>query len=1029
MSLTRLLVRNRHTVWALTIAAAVFGVAAYRSLPMQLFPDTAPPLVNVVTSWPGVSAVDVAESLSRPLEEEISTLEGIVEVRSTSQDNLSLVTAEFHYDVDVDVAAVDVQNAIARIRGELPAGTGEPQVLKFSTSDRPIVTFGVTGEDLDEVRREAEDVYSLRLMRVPGVAGVDVFGGARPAVIVALDRTALDAHRLGLAQVVATLEAHNVAVPAGRVRSERRETMLRLDERARDIDALRAIPIPTSDGSRVLLGDLGHVELSSVDDDARFAIDGTRAIAMQVFKATDANTVETVARTREVVQELRDAHPELEILEGEESASFTETSISSLLDNVWQALALAAAIVFLFLGRARRSLVAIISMPLAYGLTFALMALADVELNMVTLSAIILAVGMVVDASVVVLENVNRRTDEEGLDPESAAIEGTDEVRLAVLAGAGTTVVVLVPLLFLEGFVGATFGPLALTLLFAFSSSVVVALVLVPVLTLYTGGYGRLDRLGERVAGPFLKVMDVVRAAYVWLLEKALRFRVVTVLASVVLLVASVAGMRTRGMEVLPQMDTGSFFVSLETPSGSSLEHTAGVVGEIERQLGLEPDVTRIQSQVGFEAGMRSFGSTGAQGPTQGFISVTLTDRTEREETIWDIEERVRASIAEIPGIRTATVREQGNTAKSTTAAPIVVRVSGPDALVLDRLGDEALARIARVGSIVEPTRSWRIDQRRTRVRVDPLRASRLGLSPRAVATAMFAGSEGVPAGEYHDGLGAPLPVRVRYGRAEIPAPEQLLDYPVPSRQLTDAVPLRAVADLEDTIDQAVVTREHLSPTLDVTAFVRGRPLSFVLADVQASLAELVVPRGYEVSVSGEKDDLDDAKGELGSALGVAVIAVYLLLVAQFRSFVHPLTVLLSVPLSVAGVAGALALAGKPISMPVMVGLVLLVGIVVNNAIILVDFIRQRRDAGMPRREAVVESVRTRFRPIMMTSLSTIVGMIPLAAEWALGAERFSPLAIAVIGGMSTATFLTMVVIPVIYDLFDDLARLVRRER
>jgi multidrug efflux pump subunit AcrB len=227
-------------------------------------------------------------------------------------------------------------------------------------------------------------------------------------------------------------------------------------------------------------------------------------------------------------------------------------------------------------------------------------------------------------------------------------------------------------------------------------------------------------------------------------------------------------------------------------------------------------------------------------------------------------------------------------------------------------------------------------------------------------------------------------------------------------------VPLRAVAELEDTLEQAVVTREHLSPTLDVSGFVRGRALSFVLADVEAALEELVVPRGYEVSVSGEKDDLDDAKGELAAAFAIAVVAVYLLLVAQFRSFAHPLTVLLSVPLSISGVALALALAGKPISMPVMVGLVLLVGIVVNNAIILVDFVRQRRDAGMPRRLALTESVRTRFRPIMMTSLSTIVGMIPLASEWALGAERFSPLAIAVIGGMSTATLLTMVVIPVI---------------
>lgn len=1030
MSLARKTVENPHLVWALALTAAIFGAVSYLRLPMQLFPDTAPPLVNVVTAWPGASAEDVAEDLGRELEEEFASLEGVVRVESSSRDNLSVVTAEFRYDRPVELAAVDVQNAIARIRGRLPADIEEPQVLRFSTSDRPVITLGVRPKHaaaggLVTARRLAEDVIAPRFQRVPGVAAVDVFGGEVRSVLVEVDPRKLEAYRLPLGRVIAALRAHNVARPAGDIRTGDRRTMFRLEARADDVEALGRVPVVAPDGSRLRLRDVARLREGALEDDARFAIDGRRAIALQVFKTTEANTVEVVRAVEAAAAAIEASYPFLEIEVGEESATFTERSIDNLLANVWQALLLAGAVIFLFIGRWGASLVAFVSMPLSYGMTFALMKVTGTELNMVTLTAVILAVGMVVDASVVVLENISRHRDQEGRSAKEAAIAGADEVRLAVLAGAGTTLIVLVPLLFLSGFIGKTFGPLARTLLFAFTSSIAVALVLVPVLALSTGGRTRLDRVGLAIARPFQWTMDRVRDVYLKLLARSLRLRAVTVVVTLGLFAAGVALLRGQGSEVLPKMDGGSFFVSLETPAGSTLEETERVVRDIEAILKAEPEVVTIQSQVGFEPGMRSFSGTGAQGPTQGFITVTLTPRTERSETIWEIEDRVRRALARVPGIRTVTVRESGNTAKATTSAPIIVRVSGADPLVLDRLGDEVLARVARVPSVVEPVRNWRIDQERVLVDVDPLRAGRLGLSPAEVAAQMQMAATGVPAGWFHGGEGTPIPIRVRYAREAADTPDDLMGVPliVPDGG-APAVPLRGVATFADDRGRAVVTREDLAPTLEVSAFTHGRPLSEIIADVEESLADLTVPAGYEVVLTGEKRDLAEAKGELGGALAVSVVAVYLLLVAQLRSFVHPFTILLTVPLSLVGVGLALFLAGKPVSMPVMVGLVLLVGTVVNNAIILLDFIRQRRDGGASRRDAVLASVRTRFRPIMMTSLSTIVGMIPLAAEWALGAERFSPLATAVIGGMTAATFLTLIVIPVLYDLFDDIGGL-----
>lgn len=1019
MSLSRALMKNKHAVWALALAVTILGTYAYFRLPMQLFPDTSPPVVNVITAYPGAPADQVVEDVTQPLEEEFAALEGIHNVRSTSQDNLSVITLEFQYTRAAELAAVDVQNAVARIRATLPRTIREPQVLRFRTSDRPVITVGVAGKDLVQTRRIAEDLLALRIQRLGGVAAVDVFGGSQAAVIVEVDRRKLEAYGLPLGRIAAVLRAGNVSAPAGQIRSRDSQLTFRVDERAGDVHELRQLPVHLPDGTLLRLRDLASVRQASLDDDSRFSIGKHRSIALQVFKADDANTVKVVARVRALVKQLRAEHPDLQFTEGEESASFTRTVVNNLLSNVWQALLLASIIIFLFLGRVFTSGVTAISMPLSFAVTFALMKMFNVELNMVTLSAVILAVGMVVDASVVVLENIVRHSEDAETSMEDAAVAGTDEVRLPVLAGAATTVIVLVPLLYLGGFMGKTFGPLALTLLFAFVGSIVVALFMVPVLSLATRWGKGIDRYAGYVSWPFRWTMKRIQRGYAWLLHRALNQRLVTVLIVVALFVAGVLGIKEAGMEVLPKMDGGAFFVSLETSPGSSLQQTERAVSQVRAVLMREHAVQLVQSQVGFEAGMRSMGSFGVQGPTQGYLTVTLSDRTARTETIWDIMARVSRRIRRIPGIRSYTVRELGSTAKSTTVAPIVVRISGPDPKVLNGLGERVKKKIGGVDFVVSPIRHWRLDQKRMRVRVDRLRAGPLGVSSADVARRLAEGTDGLAAGDYYDRRGSPIPIRVRYDRPYRKDTRDLMRFPLFVPGKGTAIPLSQIASVEPVIGQGIVTREKLIATLEISAFVHGRPLSFVIADVEQALSDIEVPRGYRVELTGEKDDMKEAKTEIIGALAIALVAVYLLLVAQFRSFLHPVTVMMSIPLSLTGVAAALWIAHKPVSMPVLVGLILLVGIVVNNSIILIEFVRQRREQGVSRREALLAAVDVRFRPIMMTAFSTIVGMIPLAGEWALGAERFSPLAIAVIGGLIASTLLTLVIIPVLYDLFD----------
>ncbi len=1027
MKFTENLIKNKYIVWALVIAAVIFGIQAYFSIPMQLFPDTAPPLINVITAYPGAGAEDVSETLSRKLEEEFASLDGVVKTKTTSQDNLSIISVEFDYERDVDLAAVDVQNSISRIKSSLPSGIIDPQVLKFSTSDKPVATIGIKADDLIRARKITEDVFAPAFQRIEGVAAVDVFGGNKPALIIELKRRDVEAYRIPFMKVVSSVREFNYSMPAGQLRTETTQTMFRLESRAENIEDIKNIPISLPNGHRILLGEIAQIKKGSLDDDARFSVDGKEAIAIQIFKTYKANTVEVVNKALEKAKELDDTYSAYSFKIGEESATFTEVSVNNLLSNVWQALLFASIIVFLFLGRIRSSLVSIASMPLSFGLTFVLMKLFNVEFNMVTLSAIILAVGMVVDSSIVILENITRRMMEEGESPEKAAINGTAEVGLAVLAGVATTLSVLFPLLFLEGFTGKTFGPLALTLIFAFSSSIAVAFVLVPVLTIYTSGKSRIDTVGEKVAKPFITAMDMLRNFYTKVLEKALAHRALTLSAVFVLFIVSILGLRSLGMETLPKMDGGSFFISLQTPSGTSLEETTKVIRKIESFIKDMPEIEKIQSQAGFEQGMRSISSFGVQGPTQGNITVTLSPRNKRDRSIWEIQSDVRSIIRKIPGLVASTVREIGNTANATTSAPIAAVITGESSEVLNLIGNEVVEKLSQVPNVVEPVRNWDFDHKSIAVNVDDLKASELGISPRTVAQTMNMGSNGVFAGEFFGYSGNPDPVLIRYGKADSLELDDILGYPLFTPNSPHIIPLRAVARIEERMGQGVFTRENLISTLEVSAFSEGKALSFVINDVEKVLSEIKLPKGYGITLTGEKSDLGESKKELIGAFIIAIIAVYLLLVAQLRSFIQPITIMTSIPLSLIGVFLALFIAGKYISMPVMVGLILLVGIVVNNAIILIEFINQERARGVERKKALINAVTLRFRPIMMTSFSTIVGMIPLSLELALGSERFSPLATAIIGGMTAATFLTMIVVPVFYDVFDSLSEKISR--
>ena len=1016
MSWVEGLLRYRHTVLALLAAALILGLQARFDLPVQLFPDTDPPTVTVITAYPGMAALDVDRELTRLLEEEFASLDGVTRIRSSSQTGLSVARVEFDYGITSALAAVDVQNGVGRLRPDLPATIEEPQILEFSTADKPIITIALTSDTLplDAIREQADNAIRERLEWIPGVAAVDVVGGHKRELHVALDPERAEALGIDMSRVLEALDDWNLMAPGGRVRIGELESVVRFDLPLRSEADARGIILAADDDTRVRLGDVARIRLEPGEPRSAYRHDGRAAIAVQVLRRDDANTVEVAARVREALGPLRDATPELDIVVADDDSVFTEKVIADMTQTVMIAIALTMVIVLLFLADLRQAGIIALSIPAAFLATFGLMQLAGLDLNMVTMSALILAIGLLVDDGIVILENIHRHLDEEGQPPRQAAIEGVGEVFGAKLGGTLTTLGVLLPLTFMGGFVGELFRPLALTLAFALGASFVMAVTLIPLLATYwlrPATSTTTPRWRETLEAP----ARGVRNLYLDVLALALHRPLATLVVAVMLLALSLGMLRMTGSEMLPRFDSGSFQVLVDMAPGTRLDTTLTTLEPVERYLAEHEHVVAVSSQTGHEAGARSMGDRGAMGVNQAEITVTLLPRTQRSLTQWEIMNDVRQRLEATPGVTLAVPRELGGTARSSTAAPIIARISGEQTQTLDRTASELLDHLSGIPGITDLYKDWALDTPEVRIRVDHDRAAELGLTGTAIARAVHQAMDGAVATRFRQPPKRDLDVVVRYQVSDRRYPEDLEGILLPTRE--GPIALSEVASLEHTLGPRIVTRENGQRTLDILGFHLGRPLSEVVADVQQRLDTFAAPDGYSATLAGEQADFDEARDHMMRALLLAALAVYLLLVVQFRSFAHPVIIMTAIPLQFIGVVAALLIAGKYVSMPALLGIILLIGIVVNNSIILLDLARRRLAEGAGVHAAVTEAVETRMRPIMMTALSTIAGMLPLALEMAVGAERFSPIATVIIGGILAATLLTLVVIPVLFVL------------
>jgi multidrug efflux pump subunit AcrB len=1025
MSFVGAYVKKPHLLLSVVLLLAVVGVVGFFKMPVNLFPDSERPQIAVVTVWPGASAGDVAGDVSRVIEKELKTIELVRRVTSTANDEVSVVTAEFEYEKGLDSAATDVSNSLNKIRPLLPPDIRPFQVYKVSSATPAVLTLAVRPKegshlDLAQVRRLAENPIKEALLRLPNVENVEVFGGYQSVVQVDLDPNRLQAFHLGPGQVVEALNSWNRNTPEGLVLSEGSQILLKSQGEFVRPEEVSAIVVSAAPGPPVYLRDVANVHVGIQERQSAFHGNGKPAIGVNIQRALSGYAMPTIASVLAYLPQLEKQYPGLEFEVADTQGELIHTSVSNMVDALRDAIIMTVIVIFLFLADTRGMLLAGISIPFTYLITFAFMWLFGFEFDMVTLTGVILGVGMLLDDAIVVLENIERHYHKLGQDISEAVVGGTQEVMLAILSGTYATVVVLVPIIWIGGFVQTVLRPLSLTLSIALIASYLVSVTILPILApfiLRLGG--RMERwrwelsLDRFVQG---RVLHPIQEFFVKAVGSALRHKLVFLVPAIVLLVFSGrVVVPLIGRDLMPPMDTGIFRVTFESYPNTSLAQTEALLSTVEKVIWQQPGVKRSSATLGSEPGVLSFGS--GRNPQQAFVTVHLVNRFQRQETMWAIEGRVLAELQKIPGIRFPAVFDYGATPLSTIRSTVDLMISGPDPVVLDDLRRQVQQRLLTAGGLTAVVPTWTLDRVEYRFLPDPEQLAIYGVNAATVAAQVSGQVRGFPATLFRVPNQDSFAVWVQAQASRRDAPQRLESLPIMTAR--GPVPLASLGRIETATVPTLYTHQNIAPTVDVLGYRHVQAVTHINANVAKALAGLELPPGYTITEEGERKTMDEAFSSLMAALLLGLVLLYFSLIPAFRSFLHPLTIMVAIPLGMIGATWSMLLVGKHQCMPAFMGMILLAGIVVKNSILLIDFIEEARGRGEGLEEALKGSVRVRTRPILMTAVGTAVGMLPIALQWAIGLERLSPLAVVAIGGLMVSTFLTLIYVPVFYDLFE----------
>ena len=1018
MKLAEFSVKRKVTTTMLVMILVVVGFISLSRLGLDFFPDLEFPTVSVITTYQGASSEDIEKTITKPLEQVVSSVSRVKKVTSVTSESLSLITIEFEWGTSLDFGAQDLRDQIGLYRSFLPDEASDPLVVKFNMSMLPVVFYGITGPMPPlELKKLIEDDVAPRLERIDGVAAAQVFATDMREILVNVDKAALESRNLSLDAILMALRAENLNLPAGNLVERYSDYLVRTMGEFESLDDIGQTMIGASSaGDPIYLKDVAVIKdgLKEVRNTAR--IQQKNGIYLILSKRSGANTATVGRRIKAELERIKQMLPPgIEFHTAMDQSDMIMQVTKDTINNAWQGGILAVVLIFLFLANWRPTLIIGLAIPLSIVTTFIVLYFAGYTLNLLTLGGLALGVGMLVDNAIVVIENMFRHRLE-GKDSEQAAIVGASEVGMAITASTLTTVVVFLPLVFASGITGKLTQAMALSITFSLMSSLFVALTIVPLLAsvLFRKKKGGIEWsvTGEKTW------FENVKAFYHKTLTWALQKRKVVILGSIAALILSLALVPFMGKEFMPTQDRDMILLKVKMPVGTALAETDRVVAMVEKIMLSEPEVKIVSAQTGSNAEENASDQAGGMsnaGTYEGLLWVGLVPVKERKLSDVQVLEKIRGRLPRLPNVKFEAV-DVSQMMMGGNQAPVSIKIFGKDLDVLKGLADSVVSRIRDVEGLRDVTHTLSTGKPEYRIRIDRAKASRLGLMTSQVGLAVQTATLGRIATRYREGS-EEIDVRVRLQEKDRSTIEDVKSVPILT-PLNKIVTLGQVAVVAAEVGPIQIAHENQSRIVTVTGNLAGRDINSITRDIKKRLAgtEKSLPPGYFLEYGGQYEQMTEAFLILAAVFALAILLVYMVMASQFESFSHPFVIMFTIPLGIIGVILGLLAMGQPLNLPSIIGIIILAGIAVNNGIVMIDYINQLRRGGTPDREAIVQGAVTRLRPVLLTALTTVLGMLPMMFSHSSGAEFRSPMATSLTGGLMATTFLTLFVIPVVYS-------------
>lgn len=1022
-SLSKISILRPVTTVMLLLMVILGGILGYGGLSLAMMPTMDIPIALVSTTYIGAGPNEIETLISKPIEEALSSISNVDTVTSISSSNSSITLVQFQDGTDIDMAAIDMREKIDMIKGSLPEDANDPMVLKMDINAQPIYV-GVTSDNLDlaQLNDLLEENIVNRLERIEGVSAVNLSGGDENEIQITLNPDKMDGYGLTAPQLAQALAAENLNLPSGSISQGNSKLQVRTMGEFKSLDDIKNVMISTGTGAVMPLSDIAQVEEVVKERSSYTLVNGKQGILISIDKNSTANVVEVSDLIAETLNKIEKEYPELNILMLTDTADYIKLSINNVTQTAFQSAIIAVIILFLFLRNPTTSLIIGVSIPTSILATFALMYVSDMTLNVISMGGITIGIGMLVDNSVVVMDNVFKYWDK-GYSAKEAAMIGSKEIGMAVAASTLTTVAVFLPLTFAEGTIGQLFKDLSFTICFTLLSSLIVSLTFVPMACAQL--LNRREKNKKERKGFITKVLDAwgrglekldnfYRKVLVWVLHHKKR----SMLLVIACFIGTLACAPLAGFDFMPETDEGSASISIELPKGSKLEETQNITNEVVERIKDIPEIDYYYGMVG--SGMVSSGTDSST------VMISLVELEQRTRSTNEVCDEMKELLSNIAGAD-ITISASSSAMGSFGGSDISFNITGYDSDTLRQVENEVVDLLATIPGLVDVEGSSEDVVPEARVVLDRKKASQYGITTSSLANTLNTAVSGSVATQYKVNDDE-IDVRIRYDQDRMNYITDLKNITI--RSNTGAsIPLTEVANVEITDGALQINRENQKNYVSVSANTKDIDTSTAQKLIDEKLSSYPFPEGYEYEYGGTTEQMQEAFTKLALVLIVAIVLIYMIMASQFESLIYPTIVMFSMPLAITGGILGLLITGNTITVTSFMGFIMLVGMVVNNAIVLVDYTNQLRERGMECFDALVEAGPSRLRPILMTTLTTIIGMLPMALGTGEGTETQKSMAITIIFGMAISTIVTLILIPILYLGITNFKNKLRRKK